>query len=378
MRKWLIITLAVTTLAGLGSAGAVQAADMQTGQSVTIGAEETVEDDLYASGQTVRIEGRVAGDVYVASRHVIVNGHVEGDVLAAANTVTVSGSVGGSIRAAGNSLDLSGANVGGGVTFFGATLSSNQDVQIGHGVTFFGESATLNGSIGNGLSVFSQSVTIGGDIGTDSRVTAENLTITQTAALADNLTLYSDNQPEVANGASITGDIATEPAPEHEAPDLDFLRYPYLLWSLLALLVTGAVLLLLGRKPLNTVSATVRKQPLLSFGIGILGLLVALPLGIILLISVLGIPLALLWWLFVGVGIYLSTIFVGIATGKLLLERTSQRRPRLFASFALGVVLLYLIYLIPILGPLAMVVTVSTGFGALLIETGRAVGRQHR
>lgn len=378
MRKWPIIALAVITLAGLGSAGAVQAADTQTGESVTIGAEETVEDDLYASGQTVRIEGRVAGDVYAASQQVIVNGHVEGDVLAAANTVTVSGSVDGSIRAAGNSLDLSGATVGGGVTFFGATLSSNQDVQIGHGVTFFGESATLNGSIGNGLSVFSQSATIGGDIGTNSRVTAENLTITQTAALADDLTLYSDNQPEVAEGASIAGDIATEPAPEHNAPDLDFLRYPYLLWSLLALLVTGAVLLLLGRQPFNTVSATVRKRPLLSFGIGILGLLVALPLGIVLLISVLGIPLAILWWLFVGVGVYLSTIFVGIATGKLLLERTSQHRPRLFASFALGVVLLYLIYLIPFLGSLAMVVTVSTGFGALLIETGRAVGRQHR
>ena len=61
---------------------------------------ETLDDDLFASGQTVTVAGRVTGDVYATGQTVVVTGTVDGDLLSAAQQVVVDGAVNGNVRAA--------------------------------------------------------------------------------------------------------------------------------------------------------------------------------------------------------------------------------------------------------------------------------------
>src|SRR2546425_10366733 len=80
------------------------AADVRQGGSITVPADVTLEDDLYAFGESIKILGTVKGDVIAVGASVSVDGAVTGDLIAAGNSIAVRGQVGGSIRAAGSSV----------------------------------------------------------------------------------------------------------------------------------------------------------------------------------------------------------------------------------------------------------------------------------
>jgi cytoskeletal protein CcmA (bactofilin family) len=61
--------------------------------SVTIGAQEVINDDLYLSAETVTIDGTVKGDAVVAATQITLNGTVEGDLIAVGRIITVNGTV---------------------------------------------------------------------------------------------------------------------------------------------------------------------------------------------------------------------------------------------------------------------------------------------
>src|SRR2546428_342524 len=71
------------------------AADVRQGGTITVPADVTLEDDLYAFGDTISILGTVHGDVVATGvNNVNVDGTVTGDVITAANSVTIRGLVG--------------------------------------------------------------------------------------------------------------------------------------------------------------------------------------------------------------------------------------------------------------------------------------------
>ena len=61
---------------------------------VTVGANETIDDTLLATGNIVRVEGIVNGDLMVFGRSVEVRGAVKGDLISFANRTLVSGTRG--------------------------------------------------------------------------------------------------------------------------------------------------------------------------------------------------------------------------------------------------------------------------------------------
>ena len=67
----------------------VGAASARSGGDVIVPLQQTTTDDMYLSGNNVRIEGTVTGDVVTAGRTVVINGHVTGDVWALAETVEI-------------------------------------------------------------------------------------------------------------------------------------------------------------------------------------------------------------------------------------------------------------------------------------------------
>jgi hypothetical protein len=79
---------------------------------VTVAANETVDDTLLVTAQTVVIDGTVTGDLLAFARSVTVRGNVAGNLITAAETVTVEGTIGGSVIGAARGLTLSNARVG--------------------------------------------------------------------------------------------------------------------------------------------------------------------------------------------------------------------------------------------------------------------------
>ena len=84
--------------------GVVHALSFRTGDNVTIGQTEKINDTLYVAGSNIAINAEVFGDIFCAGQHVHISGIVHGDVICAGQTVTVSGIVDGDIRLAGQTV----------------------------------------------------------------------------------------------------------------------------------------------------------------------------------------------------------------------------------------------------------------------------------
>ena len=378
MKRFGLMVVAIILLVGGLGLSQVYAAEYTTKEVVTIEADETVEDDLFIAASTIRIEGVVEGDVYAAGSQIAVNGTIEGDLFAAANTITINGEIEGGLRAASATLDMSSAQIGGGVTHFGASFSSSSDTNIGNGLLVFGETATIDGAIANGLTAFADKVTLLGSIGTETKVTSTELNIGESALISADITHRSDRDAEVAEGAVIDGELIQKVAPERAGLDATTLKYSFLAWSFLSVLLAGFVLLWVGRNPLHRSAEMATTRPLASFGSGILGLILVGPVATLLAFTIIGIPLALMLWVATIVGVFLSTIVSAVALGRTILSRTNPKhRPKLYGSFTIGLLAIYTLYIIPIVNVLVALVVVAGGFGSLLLHTTHSVRRQH-
>lgn len=74
------------------------ATDFRGGDTVVIGADEVIEDDLFVTGGTVTIDGIVRGDLFATGETVTVNGQVEGSLLISGRTLVLDGTVNGFSR----------------------------------------------------------------------------------------------------------------------------------------------------------------------------------------------------------------------------------------------------------------------------------------
>jgi cytoskeletal protein CcmA (bactofilin family) len=120
----LAVLLAVSPVRG--------AMETRSGQEVTIGLDEVVEDDLYVTANDVVVDGTIEGDLVAFGRSITVNGTVEGDLIAAGQTVEVGGTVEDDARLAGQALLLGGrASVGDDLLAAGYSLENEPDSTIG-------------------------------------------------------------------------------------------------------------------------------------------------------------------------------------------------------------------------------------------------------
>src|SRR5207302_8213987 len=101
---WLvfIVRAAIASAIALIVPATALAAEVRSGDTVSIGPNEVVTDDLFVFGNSLVIQGTVNGDVIAAGSNVTIAGHVTGSVMAAGSTLAVSGPVDGSVRLAGN------------------------------------------------------------------------------------------------------------------------------------------------------------------------------------------------------------------------------------------------------------------------------------
>ncbi|HIH03223.1 MAG TPA: hypothetical protein HA263_05035 [Methanoregulaceae archaeon] len=95
-------------------------------------------------------------------------------------------------------------------------------------------------------------------------------------------------------------------------------------------------------------------------------------LGLILLVTVVGIPIAVIGWIFVIAGVMLAGLVVSLALGRLIAGKTGLG-DNPYVLFIIGFVILNVLYLIPVLGGIVKFVAICLGFGAIVMAVMDAV-----
>lgn len=346
-------------------------AAVRSDDRITVRAEEVIDDDFFAAGDEVIIEGTVNGDVYVGANRLSIRGTVNGDVLAGAQNIEVSGVIRDDLRVGGNNITLIGAEIGDSVSVGGNELSIDGDTTIGGGLLFGGRSLSLDGSVGRGIATGNETTRIDGSVGKSVRVAATDITIDQDAVIAGDLEYRSDNEP-VIDGI-VTGQVV-----RGDGGGLDFeaesvLRWfvlGFTLWAFLAAAIIGGVMMLLAPRVFNRASEKFRAKPWQTVGWGLLALLATIPAAILLFVSIVGIPMAIIVLVLWAMSIYFAKFFTAHLVGESLLSilsrNSSKSTPRAYPALLLGLALYYLLRLLPGVGILVRFATVVVGLGLIL------------
>src|SRR5437660_3498589 len=284
----------------LAAPSAAMAAEVRNGAAAVVAPGETLNDDLFASGQTVTVAGRVTGDVYAAGQTVVVTGTVDGDLIAAAQQVVVDGTVNGNVRAAGAVVTVNG-HVGRSVTGAAQQVNISSSGSVDGSLVAAGETISAFGPVGRGITAGGGTLQLGGTVGGKVLAWANTLSLGPSTRIAGDLEYRSETQAEIPSG-TVAGRVQYDPIQREarQAPLLNGLfDFGGLVWLFGSALLGALAIIFAPRASARAVELG-RQQPVQTFGVGLL-VLFSVPLMVVLIaVTLVGIPIALalgaLYW----------------------------------------------------------------------------------
>jgi hypothetical protein len=120
-------------------------------------------------------------------------------------------------------------------------------------------------------------------------------------------------------------------------------------------------------KEIGNISACVEKSWLRSFLWGILGMILILPVAFVLVISIVGIPLILVEMVLISVAMTMGSIAVSQLIGKKVTKALRKPNQPMIIEVVWGLIILFLIDLVPFIGGLIKCLLIMAGFGGAII-----------
>jgi cytoskeletal protein CcmA (bactofilin family) len=325
-----------------------------------------------------------AGNGYYASAEVVVNDSVVGDLLAAGGSVTVLRTVGADaaiaggkvlihtdvgqdLRVAGGNVEVRG-NIGADLAAAGSRIAIDETTTVGGSSFVAGGDVNLNGRLTHGAKLYANRVVIGGQINGDTRIYARQISFRPTARIDGNLYYASEQPIQEEDLSKVSGRVLRERTPDawdqrNGAPAVSWF-HPFFLLTMLA---CGIVLHLIFPNAMTGARDNIASAPLRSVTVGLALLFTLPPVGVLLIMTLVGIPLGLglfaLYPFLLLLG-YLATAFViGQKIAIAVRHDTTPTRRRQALYLAVALFLLGIVGALPILGWLVMFLAVVAGIG---------------
>jgi hypothetical protein len=282
--------------------------------------DQPVQDDIFASGGTVDINAPI-GSLIAAGGTININAPVQGDVIVAGGTVNANNDIGGKLVAAGGTVVVRG-NIGTNIVITGGTVAIQQGVIIGHDALLSGGMVTNAGTVHGNLTIRARTFTNTG--------TADHLDVQ-----------LSEPRGEFSRIFSVFGVL-----------------------FVIGLFILGLILLSLLPHGFLGVEEEVRKSAILKTIAGFFAIIISFILLVLISITVVLLPIALVFWMIYFIALILSTLFVALALGRLLAKWIKWKATQNWQLFVVGFIVLNLLFLIPVLGAIILIISVSLGFAS--------------
>lgn len=284
------------------------------GQTVTVPKSEVVTGTLFAGGNTVTVDGLVNGDLFCGGQNVSITGTVSGDVICGAQNIRIAGWVGGSVRVAGQNIDVSGT-VRRNVTVAGQTLTLEKTATVAGEVIFAGQTLANSGSVSGVVTQFKPS----------EKQISRPVRIARPA------------------GFGIIG----------------------LIVKIIGYSILAVIVFTLAPKWSKRVLEVMRSKLWPSVGSGCL-MVIIVPIALVMIaITIIGIPVAILAGLAFGLMVAIARIFAAVWLGQVILDALHTKQPSMVLTAVTGVVAAEIVFAVPVVGGLAGFIAVLWGLGAM-------------
>lgn len=335
---------------------------------------EVIEDDLYITGETVEIRGTVNGDVFAAGGSVRMSGNVTGDLIVGAGEVRVSGTVGDDLWIGGGSVNIIKAQIGDGVVVGAGSVTIDSDSSIGGSLLAGAGMLDVSAPIGRNLMAGAGQVRLDSAVGKEMRVGTESLELGTRARIGEDLTYMSESELTLSEGATVAGETkrldSKYPNRVEKEKAAGFAYATHLglnFFSYLGALVVGLVLLWLMQKPTLAIAGKIQNNLLSVIGWGLLVFVLSGPAIIMLMVTGIGIPLALIAAALILIDFYLAKIFASMALGLAMQKKFGWKKMQVGWALVLGLTVYYVLRIIPLVGMFVRLIAFLAGIGAVAL-----------
>jgi len=323
--------------------------------------------NIYVAGNAITTEAKIAGDMVAAGNSININNDIDHSIIAVGQNISLRGKVGQNARLGGNTITIS-SEVGEDLQAAGNSIVLSKSATVGGDAMLAGSVVTIDGTINGWFKGAAETITINGEVKGDVKVDANNVIVGDKAVIGGKLTYKSNTTAQIANGAKITGGVDFQQRTGYDNTFVRILMTEVLTLALLVKLIGSVILLLLliyllpkfSRELLGAGAA----QPWMKLGIGLIALIVTPITALLLLISTIGAPIAILVGLLYALMLILAAHYGTLLIGQYTLKLFKKGEVKLdWQTAVVGVVAVTILAFIPFIGPLAV-------FAALLMCLG--------
>lgn len=349
---------------------AVSASTLQSARTIVL--SEPQNENAYLTGTDITLVAPLTGDLLAAGGTVVANGAISGDAMVAGGTVRIDKPVAGDVRAFGGEVTVM-APVGGDLILAGGTVvasTSARDTRIAGG------SVKLTGAAGPVI-IYGSDITLAGDFAGDVTIEAsDSVTLAEGTHIKGALRYNAPQEIIVPASAVIDGGAlyigSSSFLPSSEEAHTFAIAGATVLFivHLAAVLILAG--LLAGLFPVFTERVVERtlvaRSPRRFVLLALLGfaIFVAAPILIlILLFSFVGIGVALALAALYALLVMLAYVYAGILAGAALAHGLMKRYVVTWKEAVLGMLVLYFIGIIPVIGMLVKFILMMAALGAI-------------
>jgi cytoskeletal protein CcmA (bactofilin family) len=328
-------------------------------------------DTRLTAGDDVQIDSPVEGNAFAAGARVGVRARIDRSAWLSGGDVTVSAPVGRDLYMAGGDLRLESV-VYGRLRAAGGNVRVARAALVDGSASLAGGSIEVDGGIGRDLRAYGESIVINGVIGGDVELAGERIRIGPDARIAGKVEYRSGRPIEIDPEATIGRGITEMQKERRWMRNIG--RGTTIMGTTFSfgLLLIGALMLLALPRFTRESAGKLRGRPAVAAVVGCV-MLVGVPLMILLLVlTIIGIPLALLFAFGYVVLMLFGYLIAAIFVGDTVLERLSPTKALsvgwriLFLLLAL--VLIAVVRQIPVVGGLIVALLFVAGIGAFTMR----------
>jgi hypothetical protein len=323
------------------------------------------------AAETINLSGTYNGDVWVAGgtldlRNVTING----DLHAVGGQITLSGTINGDAILAGGTITTD-VTVTDDLAVFAGSVTLQKESSVGGTLFLAAGDTLLYGQTQKEAKIFTGDLTSSATFSDNLDLYAGSVTLLPQTTIEGNLNYTVPQKGVNFQNPTIRGEKIYHQPPEYSTPSWnpvpptfrDHLnaKVTRSVFGLLSGLLLGwIVFLLLGQK-INPILDQISSHPAANAAKGLLLFLLTPLIFFFFLVSVIGIPLSLLFLSVISILILLSKTFFAFAVGRFLLKNPKVLN---LNQFFLGLLLLQALSVVPYLSTLTKIATNLIGLGA--------------
>lgn len=341
--------------------------------TVYISAEEIIDTNLYLLANQVTIDGSVSGDLVVIAKQVTVTGQIAGDLLVISPEINFSGQLGGNFRAVGGEITING-NIARNATILADQLALGETSNVAWDLYFSGQELQSAGNIEGSLAARLGAGQLSGQIGRDLDLKVSFTRQSESLVSLENLTIDGDFKYQASQeillpeNVLIAGELQKNLTQAKSGKILSFFYHPFNVYLSLNLLLLGLIFIIFSRKRLPVILKTLETKSSKAILPGLIILLVLPLISLVSAFTLIGIYLSLtilaLWVIILLLGKLVLAIFVG----QTILTKINKLKTTNYPlSLLLGLIIFYLLFLLPVLGGLINLFISLVGAGTIYL-----------